>query len=58
MKTYRVSFGSNIVGSHDSVIVYGKDENEALAMAKKMLNTHKLIPACLNKYGRYTVVEV
>jgi hypothetical protein len=55
MNAYLVSFGSNIVGSHDSIVVMAKNETEALKKGKPMLNTHKLSPDFLNKYGSYSV---
>lgn len=57
MKIFRVSFGSNIVGSHDCVTVLAENEADALEKGKPMLNTHKLIPNFLNKFGRYNAVE-
>lgn len=58
MKTYKVCFGSNIVGSHDHVYVVANNEQEAFAKGKPMLNTHKLHPDFLNSYGRYSVYEI
>lgn len=58
MKMYRVSFGSRIAGSNDSVFVMAKSEQEALEIGKPMLNTHKLIPDFLINYGRYSVEKV
>ena len=58
MKTFKVSFGSRIAGSHDSVVVVAENEEEAFEKGKPMLNTHKLSPDYLNNYGRYDVVEV
>lgn len=58
MKLFEVSFGSRIVGSHDSVVVMAENAEEAFEKGKPMLNTHKLSHDYLNSYGRYDVVEV
>ena len=58
MKLFKVTFGSRIVGSHDYTYVMAENENEALKIAKPMLNTHKLSPDFLNQYSRYNVYEV
>lgn len=58
MKTFEVSFGSRITGSHDYVVVMAESEEEAMKIGKPMLNTHKLSPDFLNSYGRYDVVEL
>ena len=57
-KIYRVRFGSRIAGSADSVVVIAQSEDEAMEIAKPMLNTHKLAPDFLNRYGQYFAEEV
>ena len=56
-KEFIVSFGSNIPGSYDYVIVVAENKEEAFRIGKSMLNTHKLTPDYLNKHGRYNVTE-
>lgn len=58
MNMYKVSFGSRIVGSNDSVCVMAESEQAALNKGKLMLNTHKLVPDFLNKYSRYSVEKI
>ena len=57
-KVYRVQFGSRIAGSADSVVVIAQSEDEAMEIAKPMLNTRKLVPDFLNRYGQYFAEEV
>ena len=58
MKEYKVYFRNNIAGSYDSTIILAENEFEAIEKGKPMLNTHKLVPDFLNKYGRYGVEEI
>jgi len=58
MKEYIVSFVSYIADSHDHVYIMAENKMEALKIGKSMLNTHKLVPDFLNKYGRFNVHEV
>ena len=58
MKPFRVSFGSKIAGSTDSVIVLAENAEKAFEKARPMLDTHKLIPDFLNQYSRYMVYEI
>ena len=55
MKLYKVAFGSRISGSQDYCYVLAESEKEALDKGKEMLDTHRLIPDFLNKYGMYSV---
>jgi hypothetical protein len=50
-KEFIVSFGSNIPGSYDYVVVTAENREEAFRIGKSMLNTHKLTPDYLNKHG-------
>ena len=56
MKLYKVAFGSRISGSQDYCYVLAESETEALDKGKEMLDTHRLVPDFLNKYGRYSVM--
>ena len=58
MKEYKVYFRNNIAGSYDSTVILAENEFEAIEKGKPMLNTHKLAPDFLNKYGRYGVEEI
>ena len=58
MKEYKVYFRNNIAGSYDSTVILAENEFEAIEKGKPMLNTHKLVPDFLNKYGRYGVEEI
>lgn len=58
MKPFKVSFGSKIAGSTDSVIVLAESADKAFEKARPMLNTHKLSPDFLNQYSRYNIYEI
>lgn len=50
MNLYLVSYGSKIIGSNDFGYVMAESENEALKIAKPMINTREFVPDFLNNY--------
>ena len=58
LKMYFVEFGSRIPGSYDYTYVMASDPETALKLAKPMLETNRLFPDFLNKFGKFTVTEL